>query len=189
MRYRCRAVLCAAVAAALFCNINSEVVLAAIPKMSDLAPLPEFVPQARLTQFLLAVRETTVVLRTARQAAEELSAKFADNSPKQEVGDRFIRWEAEAAIEDPKPPIFVAAISDVVLFDVLDPKGRGKSAKRRAAAAAHTKAVRQSMHAIARQKRIIALADNQQRVPTTRRRLISYRPSDPGSTNWIKIWY
>ena len=189
MRYRCLAVLCAAVAAALFSNINSELVLAAVPEMADLAPLPEFVPQARLTQFLLAVRETTMVSRTARQAAEELSAKFADNSPKQEVGDRFIRWEPDATIEDPKPPILVAAISDVVMFDVLDPKGRGKSAKRRAAAAARTKAVRQSMHAIARQKRIIALADNQQRVPTAGHRLISYRPSDPGSTNWIKIWY
>ena len=142
MRYRCLAFFCAAVAATLFCNINSEVVLAAVSEMADLGPLPEFVPQAGLTQFLLAVRETTMVSRTARQAAEELSAKFEDNSSKQEVGDRFIRWEPEAAIEDPKPPILVAAISDVAMFDVLDPKGRGKAAKLREAAAGRTKAVK-----------------------------------------------
>jgi hypothetical protein len=189
MSHRRLAVLCAAFAAAFFSNINSEVVLAAFSDMADLAPLPEFVPQARQTQFLLAVRETTLVSRTARQAAEELSAKFEDSSQQQEVGDRFIRWEPEAAIEDPKPPILVAAISDVAMFDVLDPKGRGKSAKLRAAAAGSTKAVKQSMRAIARQKRIIALADNQQGVTTARHRLISYRPGDPGPTNWIKIWY
>jgi hypothetical protein len=106
-------------AALLYCPIKNDLLAATSnaqwTELREVQLVPEFVCQAELPQFRLAVDEASKVSQTARRAAEALSAKFADevSRPALEEAPKTIETKLVAAVvsEDVHPLLWLAALS------------------------------------------------------------------------------
>jgi hypothetical protein len=111
--------LAIAIAALLHGPSESELALATTSnaewtKLREVQVVPAFVSPGRLNQFLLAVDEATDARQAAREAAEALSAKFADETSKAtEEAPKTIHTKQPGpdASEDVRPWLWPAALS------------------------------------------------------------------------------
>ncbi len=113
------------IASAIFIAAASFVVQAspiwAQQQISDASALPAFVPSAGQTKYALAVRENNATGDAAREAAEALSAKFADITT-----GSISKSDGDAA---QAPPMAPRQVAQVPVADPVTPTAQSTEAR------------------------------------------------------------
>jgi hypothetical protein len=133
MKYRAWTILLIAVmATALPTRMKHEAALAAVPPdhQQDVA-LPQYVSVENFGDFTLAYQDTAFASQDARQAAEALSNRFAENSePVSSVSTLHPASAALDAQNDPKAHIQLVAFVQAVDPIAPDPKAGAKKLRK-----------------------------------------------------------